>query len=261
MSDEELSLRHRRVSEAAAGAPSGATRAVIRREAEAQAAARRAKESVPVAANDSHWPLRAVAGLAVIVIAAGLWWQMRPPAATATGVAEIEQSAAMQASSPTPSAAVPSAAEAVVESRATAKVRAEPRAPSANGAVRAVPPASADAMHAISAEPLAKAVARRLPAAWHSSTPVAGLWVRLDARGQVVDAGRTVNEEPMARAAGAAIREQAATPEYAAAREETANRADSAAQPGDATAASAVELVNARGVPLRIRILREPVRP
>jgi hypothetical protein len=227
MSDEELSLRHRRASEATAGAPSAAVRAAIKREAELQLAARRTVPETPVAANDSYWPMRAVAMLAVVAIAAGLWWQMRPQSSTPVAqVAEVAQT-------------VQAAAE--LESRERRASLPLPSPPPAAVATSAAPSAAGAAIADTAPNPLAAEIARRLPDAWNSATPVDGLWVRLDARGVVVAAGQKVDERKasdisLARAANAPV----------------AN-----AQMGGET----VELRNANGALLRISIQREATRP
>jgi hypothetical protein len=275
MSDEELSLRHRRASEASAGAPSAATRAAIRREAEAQAAARRAADGRPPAANDSRWLMRAVAGLAVVAIAAGLWWQLRPQVGSVTPVAQVSQVEPVAQV-----AAVPEAAEsqrrlelppprpppALAGTAPTAgKLPAATAAPAMVAAAPVPPPpaaapatALADAAQtAPAATVLAAEVARRFPEAWTSATPVDGLWVQLNAQGKVVDAGRRSTGQSLARAAESGAREAIAPAAITA----QAVNSPSARAVAGAVADSSVELVNDRGVPLRITIRREAARP
>jgi hypothetical protein len=229
MSDEEQSLRYRRASEATAGVPSAAARAAIRREAAVQDAARRAAAGSPAAANDSYWPMRAVAGLAVLAIAAGLWWQLRPQAVEVGQLAQVAEVARIADNK--------SQLQAPGPASAAAPAPRPPAAPSAN--------------------PLTEAIAMRFPEAWNSATPVDGLWVRLDAQGKVVDAGNATPGQGLARMAAAATGEAAAT-----ATADSGGFTDPATNTAKvAPAADSVELLNARGVPLRINVRRDPAAP
>jgi hypothetical protein len=257
MSDEEQSLRHRRASEATAGVPSAAARAAIRREAEVQDAARRAATGAADAANDSYWPLRAVAGLAVIAIAAGLWWQLRPEAAEVGQLAQVDEVARIAESKAQPQAPAPASAAAPAPQPPPVAVMKAQSAAERQSPTAPVVSVAAELPSSPLATQLADAIALRLPEAWNSATPVDGLWVRLDAQGKVVDAGNPTAARGLARMAAAATGEVAAT--AAADTRAFSDRATNTAQA--APTDDSVELLNARGVPLRISVRRDPAAP
>ena len=254
MSDEELSRRYRRASESTAGAPGAATRAAIRREAEAQAAARRALDRGSGAANEPRWAMRAVAGIAAVAIAAGLWWQMRPrpvesvvamttapaaPSADALATPPVEPPLPAPVAAPAGTSMASKSGRASAE-RVTGRVaQAAPPAPAA-----AEPPGDS----------IRDAIALRLPEAWSSDAPVAGLWVQLDGAGKVLAAGR--GQPGLTAAAGAVSALAARAQRREAAADTVAEAKPSAA--GNLAAGRSIELVNARGVRLQIAVVSAP---
>lgn len=96
-SNQGLSERYRQASAADGSRPSDAVRAAIRAEARLQATERAAKPTVlpnAPAANDSHWRLRAVAGLVVVAIGVAVVLQVgRQPASIPPAQPQVQSAA------------------------------------------------------------------------------------------------------------------------------------------------------------------------
>lgn len=246
MNDEELERRVREASAASAGVPGAATRAAILRAAAAEAA-RRAGTPVPPgtvpsgaqvvplqpgatpAKRATYWPWQAAAALAMLGVGAWLWLQLRPGPLpeTAPVVADAGSDAAELL------------AESVVAEAPAMRAEAarEPEAPEFSAYSRLSSVASAPAPAVNVSPALLAELARRFPEAWQSDAPVPGLWVRLDAAGQVTASGSTAEGTAPAGAARA--------------------RADSSAA-GSGGAATTITVPNARGVPLELTVFSQP---
>lgn len=192
MNDEELEQRFRAASAAHAGAPGAATRAAILRRAATEAAMR---ASLPKRAT--VWPWRAAAALATVGVGAWLWLQLRTEPLTAPPVL-AEASTAEPAVGDARALAVPSspppaaASEAVTDATAVVSAASAPAESPTSFAKSANAARLGETREAAGIEPapaLLAELARRFPEAWQSEVPVPGLWVRLDAAGQVIASG------------------------------------------------------------------------
>ena len=231
---DELTRRYRSASAADPSRPSEAVRAAIAARARAEAEARTARSAMTAldhaapAANDSHWPVRAAAGLAVVALGVLIMFQVShhpeaevltaqvttkpavaipvsPPTAAPIATAEVPAADTPALPSAAPSARAPERAEvqavASIETPLVEKMAdsaAELPAPAvaarqsgsgATAVVGAAPPPDAVARARDPAADRAL-VARYFPEVFRNAADEPPIWVLLDRTGHVVQTGR-----------------------------------------------------------------------
>jgi hypothetical protein len=207
---DELTERYRRASAADPSRPGEAVRSAIAAQARTEAAARAARGGLaPIepkarAVKDSHWPLRAAAGLAVVAIGALIAFRItqraQPGPASAYVIpapqaepspmpafAAVDRPATGNIAASAERSAAPAAARA--EAPAVAPAVASAKAPVPAAALRLAPPAD-PAAGAGDAAIIRAIVARYFPEVNEGADPGLSRWVLFDHEGRVVRTGR-----------------------------------------------------------------------